>query len=85
MNNIFQSHDLFCGCNDPTLHFIIILNRNGKAIKPEKECKNIKCLITGETTDDDGPEDVLQDGELEKLFADDFPEDTTNGTEDDSG
>lgn len=85
-NNIFSSHDLFCGCDDPVLHLLIIFNKRGNAPKPEKDIKNIKCLITGEpTTTKEDPGDIIEDfdGEdLEKLFTEDTePKDT----EDDSG
>lgn len=67
-NNIHHSHDLFCGCNKPILHLLHIINRKGNAPKPEKDIKNIQCLLTGEkekTTEDD---DIFQPGELEELF-----------------
>lgn len=78
MNTIFQTHDLCCGCNDTILHLLTILNRNGKAPKPEKDIKNIKCLITGEGKED-SEEDVFGPGELEELFKeedDGTPEET---------
>lgn len=73
MNNIYCSHDLWCHCEDPPLHLLAIINRNSKAPKPEKEIINIKCLLTGEGgTENHGEEDAgLEDGELERLFAED--------------
>lgn len=71
-NNIFSSHDLMCGCKDPILHLLIILNREGNAPKPEEDVKNIKCLITGEGAKD-GEKDIIPDdlepGELDRLFS----------------
>lgn len=73
MNNIFQSHDLICGCDDPTLHLLIVLNKYGSAPKPEEDVKNIKCLITGDAGDGTAVEDPtpFEEGELEQLFAED--------------
>lgn len=71
-NLIFSSHDLMCGCNDPILHLIIILNREGNAPKPEDDIKNIKCLITGEDAKDGGKDiipDDFEPGELDRLFS----------------
>lgn len=86
MNTIFNSHDLFCECNDPELHFLIILNKNSSAIKPEPEIRNIKCLLTGdgdagkETTENFDDPGFLE-GELEKLFNENDGENpTTSGT-----
>lgn len=69
MNNIFQSHDLFCGCNKPIVHLLTILNKNGKARKPEEEINNILCLITGEKDSPTEEEETFGPGELEALFA----------------
>lgn len=76
-NNIFSSHDLMCGCNNPILHLLIILNREGNAPKPEEDIKNILCLITGEpdTKTGEPEEDVLKEGDLDILFKEDFGED----------
>lgn len=76
INNIFSSHDLFCGCNDPILHLFDILNRKGPCRKPLIDIKNAKCLITGEETH--FTEEDIAPGELEALFADD-------GGEEDAG
>lgn len=70
-NNIHQSHDLFCGCNKPILHLLHIINRRGNAPKPEKDIKNIQCLLTGEKEDNGDDEDIFQPGELEELFKED--------------
>ncbi len=78
VNNIFSSHDLMCGCTDAIKHLLIILNRQGKAPKPEEEIDNIKCLITGEKDDHgEDTEDIFGDGELEQLFAEDTKEEET--------
>lgn len=73
MNTVFQTHDLCCGCKDTILHLLTILNRNGKAPKPEKDIKNIKCLITGEGKED-SEEDGFGPGELEELFKEEEPD-----------
>lgn len=78
MNNTYNSHDLFCRCKDPILHFIAVVNRNSSAPKPEKDVQNIKCLITGTTATTHGEEEDagFTDGDLEKLFAEDTEDDT---------
>lgn len=78
VNNIYSSHDLWCDCDDPQLHFLAIINKNSNAPKPESEIKNIKCLLTGRTGETTGEKDDigLEDGELEKLFAEDTEEDS---------
>lgn len=81
VNNIFSSHDLMCGCNDTIKHLLIVLNRQGKAPKPEEDISNIKCLITGEKEDTGiTEEDHFGDGELEQLFAEDIKEDGIDDT-----
>lgn len=73
VNIIFESHDQFCGCDDPWLHLLDILNRQGNARKPLTDINNIKCLLTGikDTTKEDkeNTEDAgFYPGELERLF-----------------
>lgn len=87
VNNIFQSHALYCGCNDPILHLFDILNKQGKARKPIKDLQNIKCLLTGETTTTEEEEEPFGDGDLEKLFSEDndVGENQEDPTEKDSG
>lgn len=76
INNIFHSHDLFCGCPKPLLHLLTVINRNSAAPKPESEIPNIQCLLTGETTMATTGDHGIEEGELEKLFAEDTEEDT---------
>lgn len=76
MNTIFQTHDLFCHCEDPPLHLMVIINKNSNAPKPEDDIKNIKCLLTGEggTANRTEEDDVgLRPGELEELFKEEEP------------
>lgn len=59
MNNIFNSHDLFCGCLDPIKHLRDIL-------------KQQRCPSSKTTTKDgtpDGDDFIIDAGELETLFA----------------
>lgn len=83
---IFMTHDAFCQCDDPWFHLLVVLNKQGNAPKPESDVNNIKCLLTGTkptpTEEDHTEEDVVtgfDDGELEKLFAEDGTAD--NGDE----
>lgn len=83
INNIFQSHDLFCGCPKPIRHLLCILNKQGNCPKPEDEIKNIECLITGEK--DDFNLDDISPGELEQLFAEEGDGDGEKDTENPTG
>nr|ALN98240.1 ORF2 [Chimpanzee anellovirus] len=80
INGIFHQHDLFCGCHDPITHLLTVLNRQGKAPKPESEIPNIKCLITGEDNVPGEDVDAFGPGELEALFADGPTADTAEPT-----
>lgn len=84
-NNCWNTHDLFCHCDQPWLHMMILINKGGKAPKPESEIKNILCLLTGEgasttATEEDDP--GFLNGELEKLFEENTQDDgpTEDGT-----
>ena len=74
INLVFETHDQICCCDDPWLHLLYLLNKNGNAIKPLKDIENIKWLLIGkqdtgeDPTDKDGEETGFYDGELEKLF-----------------
>lgn len=79
LNLFHTAHDQFCHCDDPTFHFLIVINRGSQAPKPESDVKNIQCLLTGipATKEDTTPEDVVtgfDDGELEKLFSENTEE-----------
>lgn len=86
MNLLFNSHGQFCDCDDPTLHFMVLLNRDSSVQKPVSDIRNIKCLLTGtdaETGENHTEEEAgFYDGELEKLF-DQGPGDE-NTTEEDA-
>ena len=64
-NNIYQSHELICGCNKPKEHLIHLLT---------SECHRSEDgpRTTGETAD---VIDTFEDGELEKIFDSPITED----------
>lgn len=72
LNCIVTTHGMICGCEDPWNH-----------LKNTFENHKIRCLFIGDknTTDaavNTGEEDALDyidTGDLEKLFAQDFPDD----------
>lgn len=82
INLVFQSHDQICGCDDPWLHLLYLLNKEGNAPKPISDVQNIKWLLIGKPaiaedhTEPDGEETGFYDGELEKLFE--LPEEKEN-------
>ena len=83
LNNCVSSHDLFCWCNDPWKHLMQGLLERGSEFDLSEKDKRLlqKCLITGkkdggnqeerETTTTTKEETGLdlEEGELEKLFA----------------
>nr|UHS18338.1 MAG: hypothetical protein [Betatorquevirus sp.] len=81
INLMHESHDFFCHCDEPDLHFLVCINKFSTCPKPELDIKNIKCLLTGDTTriateeTTTGEDGGFLDGELETLF------DENNGTE----
>lgn len=82
INNINQTHDLWCHCEDPTTHLLYCINKFSTVQKPLIDIKNIRCLLTGkpttpaeDTTEKDDPE--FLEGELEMLFKEkEKPENT---------
>ncbi len=78
MNIINQCHDQFCHCDNPTFHLIYCINKFSSTQKPEKDLKNIQCLLTGApitTGEDKEKEDGgFLDGELEDLFKENEPD-----------
>ena len=79
MSMIFTFHDNFCDCNQTILHLLQIINRDSNCKKPLEDIKNIKCLLTGKDTTTEETHfaseiDGLEPGDLEKLFAEDGPE-----------
>lgn len=71
VNIVWNTHDIICGCNDCFKHLFEILKRKG----------SLPCLPS--TTEDAGTEDRngdgaadagLEDGELDRLFAEDSPD-----------
>lgn len=63
INNIFQSHDLFCGCPKPLFHL--------KEALKEKECRHF--TEEEDTTKEiggiqDGAADTFDEGDLAQLF-----------------
>ncbi len=72
INTFVGNHDLVCECNAPLEHCRQILNEELDKYKP-------KCLPTTSTGEDktttDGDvkeEDVIEEGDLEDLFKEDF-------------
>lgn len=79
---MFQTHDLFCHCEDPDFHMLLCMNKFNGFQKPESDVKNIKCLLTGTTTGETTKNEEEEDGgfspgDLEKLFQEDGDADDT--------
>lgn len=75
LNLFHTTHDQFCFCKDPLLHFLQLINKDSNFKKPLKDICNIKCLLTGpSTTTEDGEDQDIEDGgflegELDRLFT----------------
>lgn len=70
LNNIFQTHDMICGCKNPVQHLHHLLKKDNKQLcLPSTE-------ETGETSNGDADAvDNLLEGDLDRLFEEDFEED----------
>nr|UHS18225.1 MAG: hypothetical protein [Betatorquevirus sp.] len=82
LNLFHQAHDQFCQCEDPDLHYLMVINKFSNFKKPESEIINIKCLLTGKptgtTTTTEEEKDIhIDEGDLESLFEKDFEEEPT--------
>lgn len=72
LNTIWNTHDLCCGCNDCFKHLWHILQKKN----------NLPCLPStstedaGTQTDGEDHGDGFDEGDLDKLFEEDFEEDT---------
>lgn len=70
INGIHNMHDLFCGCNDTIKHLATCLKRNNSQL----------CLPStadvGTQEPDTAGEDAFDEGDLDKLFEEDFDDDT---------
>lgn len=65
LNIIYQAHDLTCGCKTPKDHLIHLLQRECLPSEP----------TTGTASDHGDVEDLLENGVLETIFAEDLTED----------
>lgn len=70
MNNIYNSHDLFCGCQNPINHLNEILKR-------DKQQKCLPSTTAGDTADhgENTADYALEEGDLDALFEQPFTED----------
>lgn len=73
INGCITWHDNICGCNEPAEHLLFKLAEKSGYLLVKKQ----KCLTDGGETKDTGKDDDigLEDGELERLFAEDTEED----------
>lgn len=72
VNSIWNIHELMCGCNNIWKHLAAILSRQGNQL----------CLPST-STEDAGTQtaggeepDILEEGDLDKLFEEDFDDET---------
>lgn len=71
INLTWNAHDMICGCNNCWKHLGDILKRQGNQLcLPSTSTED-----AGVQTDKDGDdEDILGEGDLDKLFEEDFTE-----------
>lgn len=73
INLTWNAHDMICGCNNCWKHLADILKRQGN----QQLClPSTSTEDAGVQTGDGDGEDVLEPGDLDALFADDFGDDT---------
>lgn len=78
INGCIIMHDNFCGCDEPANHLLFaVAKKSGYLVVKNQQ----KCLTSGEDQEDGGIEEDtgLQDGELERLFAEEDIETTATG------
>lgn len=80
LNGTVHMHDMFCQCDEPLKHLMFEILEKEKDIKfTEEEQQQLqKCLSTGDRGAPDG--DVLGDGDLDRLFAEDVFGEEENDT-----
>lgn len=92
ISGIVQHHDTFCGCDQPFFHLYYKLKKdNGYPhCSPQELNKIEKCLgvsttaiatedIGTDPTPDDGPEELLKEGDLDALFEGELTEEDHTG------
>lgn len=82
VNSLVHIHDLQCACNDPLEHTTATIFRQEPNLRFNKEEKQLieKCLTTGEKDTTPIAEDAFGDGDLERLFEQDFGEEEESTT-----
>lgn len=80
VNSMVNTHDLVCQCDEPLKHIILTIRDQEPNIKFNKEesTKLQQWLTTGDDQDGDAI-DGLGDGDLERLFEEDFTADDEDG------
>ncbi|AAL11041.1 ORF2 [Torque teno mini virus 8] len=79
LNFVTHAHDIFCDCDSPLQHTvanILIQEPNIKFNTQEKDLLK-KCLGETTTTEGAGDPEGFGDGDLERLFTEDFGEEDT--------
>lgn len=80
LNIVHETHDQFCSCNSTLEHLLSCINQQNNPTKlQKKDIKKQLCLLTGETTEQDGDPagdavDALDFGDLEELFSENIGE-----------
>lgn len=70
-NTLVNIHDLICSCREGLKHTLLTITEDKEEFKVTSEQKNNieKCLISSEEIPT--AEDIIEDGELATLFAED--------------
>ncbi len=82
VNTLVHIHDLQCNCNDPLEHTTTTIFRQEPNLRFTDHEKNLikRCLTTGEEKDTQDAGDVIGQGDLDALFAQDFGEEEKDST-----
>ncbi len=77
LNFMFTGHDLICSCEEPQSHltYLLIKNTNPTKFNKEEQQEIKQCLgITTGDKEEDVPD--FDAGDLERLFGEDFGDET---------
>lgn len=71
VNCIWNTHEMFCGCNKPWKHLEDILKRQGAQLCLPSTTADVGTATEPDVTEDDHG---LEPGDLDRLFSEDFTE-----------
>ena len=81
VNTLVNIHDLNCGCDSPLECTVLTIYNQEKDLKfTKQEKQQLRKWLTTTEENTTQEEDAIGDGDLERLFADDFGEEKDTDT-----